>query len=106
MARPGETTFRLYTFTRFACTDVCFNSQIYFSFTCTITAGTDVMVSLLEVSYIYFMTLLNVVWGLISVWLQGRYMALKLAVYVCLGRKRGYLLNSSHWIRVFPYQRA
>jgi len=105
MTRPGETTVRLYILTHFTCT-CCFNCEIYFFFTCAITVGTDVMVSLLEVSYVYFMTLLNVAWALISVWLQGRYIALKLAVSVCSGIKRGYLLSRGNWVRVFPYQRT
>jgi len=77
MTQPGVTTVRLYTFTHFTCTDVCFNCKIYFFFTRAVTVGTDVMVSLLQVSYVYFMTLLNVLWALISVWLQGRYIAFK-----------------------------
>ena len=71
MTQPVETTVRLYSFTHFTCTEVCFNCEIYFFSTCVITVGTDVMVSLLEVSYIYFMTLLNVAWALISVCLSG-----------------------------------
>ena len=54
------------------------------------------MVSLLKVSYVYFLTLVNVMWALISVWLQGRYIALKLAVSLSSGRKRGYLLSRGH----------
>jgi len=54
------------------------------------------MVSLLEVLYVSFLTLLNVARTLMSVWLQGRYSALKLAVPLSSGRKRGYLLNRGH----------
>jgi hypothetical protein len=75
-----------YSFARFTCTEVSSNCKIYFFFTCAITLGTDVMVSLLEVSYVYFVTVLNFVWALISVWLQGRYITLKLAMSLYSGR--------------------
>jgi hypothetical protein len=66
MTEPGETTVCLYSFTHFTYTEVCFNCKIYFFFTCAITVGRDVMVSLLEVSYVSFLTLLNVVWTLVD----------------------------------------
>jgi hypothetical protein len=92
MTQPGEPTFRLYSLTHLTCTEVCSNCKIYFFFTCAIPVGMDVMVSLLKVSYVYFLALLNVIWALISVWLQGKYIAFSLPS----GRKRGYLLNRGH----------